>query len=318
MNINKTLTILKGIVSGAVRPTMKTTLWLLKIMLPITLAVRLLQYYGVIEWMAQYMNEVFMYMGLPGASAIAWLSGSCVSTYACLAVMLTLPLTLRQATIIAIMTCLCHALILEGAVVTKTGSRFIRMTVIRIVSAFVAGLYLNLILPEMNEALPISMIQEVEPQSVLEVVWDWTVSSIKMSAMIVALIYSLMLIQRILDDFGLMYLLVKPLGPFMKLFGLPEHTSYLWLAGNVLGISYGSAVMIDLIDTGKVSKEEADIVNYHLIMNHSMLEDTLVFVAAGISAFWILSTRILFAIVLVWAVRGIRKIRRLNDGRPAL
>lgn len=308
MKYSKTLSILKGIIVGAVRPTIKTTLWLLKLMLPITLVVRLLQYYGVIEWMAQYMNEVFVYMGLPGASAIAWMTGACVSTYASLAVMLTLPLTLRQATIIAIMTCLCHALIMEGAVVRKTGSRFMRMTVIRIVSAFVAGVFLNLVLPEMNESLSIAMTQTVEPQNVIEVLCDWAVSSIKMSALIVALVYSLMMIQRLLDDFGLMYLLVKPLGPFMKLFGLPEHASYLWLAGNVLGISYGSAVMIDLIESGKVTKEEADIVNYHLIMNHSMLEDTLVFVAAGISAFWILSTRILFAIVLVWMVRGIGRI----------
>lgn len=288
---------------------MKTAFWLLKMMLPITLGVKILQYLGVIEWLAQYLNEVFVYMGLPGASAIAWVTGASVSTYAGLAVMLTMPLTLRQATIIAIMTCLCHSLPMEGAVVSKTGSNFMRMTVIRIVAAFISGVYLNLVLPEMSEAMPVSMADAVMPDSVGALLSEWVVNSIQMSFFVVALIYALMVIQRMLEDLGLMYLLVKPLGPFMRLFGLPVHASYLWLVGNVLGISYGSAMMMELVDGGKVTRQEADIVNYHLIMNHSMLEDTLVYAAVGISAFWILSTRILFALILVWLVLAIRRLR---------
>ena len=87
----------------------------------------------------------------------------------------------------------------------------------------------------------------------------------------------------------------------MLFFGLPRNAAYLWLVGNVLGISYGSAVMLQLEDEGKITREEADEVNYHLIMNHSMLEDTLVFATAGVSALWILSTRLLFALALVWS-----------------
>lgn len=306
---------LRSIATGAVRPTFKTALWLLRLMLPITLGVRLLQYLGVIEWMAQYLNEVFLYMGLPGASAIAWLTGASVSTYAGLAVMLTMPLTMRQATIIAVMTCLCHALPMEGAVVSKTGSNFMRMTVIRIVAAFLSGVYLNLVLPEMSESLPLSMAEAVQPDSLWGVLHEWLVGSIEMTVMILALIYVLMLIQRLLDDFGLMYLLVKPLGPFMRLFGLPVSASYLWLVGNVLGISYGSAMMMELIDSGQVTREDADTVNYHLIMNHSMLEDTLVYASVGISAFWILSTRIGFAIVLVWMVMAVRHLVRKKNVR---
>lgn len=310
MDTDRVVQRLRGIIVTAVRPTIKTTLWLLKIMLPITLIVKVLQYLGVIEWLAQYLNTVFVYMGLPGASAIAWLTGASVSTYAGIAVMLSMPMTLRQATIIAIMTCLCHSLPMEGAVVSKTGSNFMRMTVIRIIAAFVSGVYLNVVLPDMDTALAITLTQELMPASITAVVGEWIVSSAKMSVFLVMLIYALMLIQRLLDDFGLMYLLVKPLRPFMKLFGLPEHASYLWLVGNVLGISYGSAMMMELIDSGKVSKEEADTVNYHLIMNHSMLEDTLVYAAVGISAFWILSTRILYATILVWMVHAIRRIAK--------
>ena len=132
------------------RPSLKTSWWLLKIMLPISLAVRLLQYYGVIGWCAQWLNPVFQYLGLPGASAIAFLTGASVTTYACLAVMLSMTLTLRQATIIAIMVLICHALPLECAVVKKVGSKPFRMGMIRIMGAFMAALYLNMVLPEMD------------------------------------------------------------------------------------------------------------------------------------------------------------------------
>ena len=77
----------------------------------------------------------------------------------------------------------------------------------------------------------------------------------------------------------------------------------MWLVGNVLGISYGSAVMVDLEERGLISRKEANDVNYHLIMNHSMLEDTIVFTATGISALLLISVRMVFALVLVWGRR---------------
>jgi hypothetical protein len=67
-------------------------------------------------------------------------------------------------------------------------------------------------------------------------------------------------------------------------------------------------MMISLEESGKITKAEANEVNYHLIMNHSMLEDTLVFATAGVSAVWILSTRLLFAFLLVWGRKGIKSI----------
>lgn len=291
----------------AVRPSLKTSWWLLKIMLPISLAVRLLQYYGVIEWCAQWLNPVFQYLGLPGASAIAFLTGASVTTYACLAVMMSMALTMRQATIIAIMVLICHALPLECAVVKKVGSKPFRMGLIRIVGAFMAALYLNMVLPEMNT--PFGHVAASDVVITLGgVLQEWLISSVKLVIMIMGIIYSLTVVQRMMDDLGLMYQLVRPIQPLMRFFGLPRNAAYLWLVGNVLGISYGSAMMISLEESGQITKEEANEVNYHLIMNHSMLEDTMVFATAGVSAVWILSTRILFALLLVWGRKGIKRL----------
>lgn len=299
---------LYAIIKDSLRPAVKTTSWLLKIMIPISLAVCLLQYYGVIAWCAQWLNPLFCHIGLPGASSIAFLTGATVTTYAALAVMMTMELTLRQATIIAIMVLICHALPLECTVVKKVGSHPIRMGLLRIAGALLAAMYLNLVLPEMSEPFSALSVSASEA-SVWQVLQGWLLSSLKLCLMIFAIIYTLMFVQRLMERYGLMQKLVRPLSPIMVLFGLPPNAAYLWLVGNVLGISYGSAVMIQLEEEGKISRKEADDVNYHLIMNHSMLEDTLVFATAGVSALWILSTRLLFALVLVWGRKAFHLLR---------
>lgn len=296
-----------SIIKDSLRPAVKTTSWLLKIMIPISLSVCLLQYYGVIAWCAQWLNPLFCHIGLPGASSIAFLTGATVTTYAALAVMMTMELTLRQATIIAIMVLICHALPLECTVVKKVGSRPIRMGLLRIAGALLAAMYLNLVLPEMSEPFSALSLSDSDT-SIWQILQGWLMSSLKLSAMIFAIIYALMFIQRLMERYGLMQKLVRPLSPIMVLFGLPPSAAYLWLVGNVLGISYGSAVMIQLEEEGKISLEEADEVNYHLIMNHSMLEDTLVFATAGVSAIWILTTRLLFALILVWSRKVLKTI----------
>lgn len=294
------------IVKDSFKPTIKTTLWLLKIMIPISFAVCLAQYFGLIEWCAGWLNPLFCHIGLPGASSIAFLTGATSTTYAALAVMMSMELTLRQATIIAIMVLICHALPLECTVNKKVGSKPFRMGFLRICGALLAAVYLNLVLPELSDpfsALPLSSAEA----SLLEVLKGWLISSMKLIIMIFAIIYALMFIQRFMEKFGLMQKLTKPLEPLMQFFGLPRNAAYLWLVGNVLGISYGSAVMLQLEEEGKISLLEADEVNYHLIMNHSMLEDTLVFATAGVSALWILSTRLLFAFVLVWGRKLLKR-----------
>lgn len=285
---------------GAAKPAIRTSLWLLRLMLPISLLVQLLQHYGVIEWMAQWLNPIFHVIGLPGASAIAFMTAASVTTYAGLAVMLSMELTMRQATILAIMALICHALPLECAVVKKVGSKPLRMALLRIAGAFAAAVYLNIVLPEMSQPFG-GIMTAVAQHDVTDVLGNWLLSSLKLSAMILGLIYGLMVIQRIMDDYGIIYRLTTPLRPLMRIFGLPENAAYLWLVGNILGISYGSAAMLALEESGQITKSEANDVNYHLIMNHSMLEDTMVFAAQGVSALWILSTRVLFAIILVWS-----------------
>lgn len=288
---------------SALPSTWKSASWLLKLMIPISLAVALLQHWGILAWIAGYLNPLFHMLGLPGESAVLFISGAAAGTYAGIAAMMSVHLTLRQATIVGIMILICHALPMECTVNHKTGSSFWKMGLIRILMAFVAAMFLNSVLPAMS--VPYIYIGAAAESSLAEVLLTWAVSQLKIAVMVFLIIYVLMVLQNLIQQYSLLDPLSRFLSPLMRLFGLPRQAAYMWLVGNVLGLSYGSAVMLDLEEKGQITRQDANSVNYHLIMNHSMLEDTIVLAVTGVSVFWILATRLLFALVVVWGRKSL-------------
>ncbi len=295
---------------SALPTTWKSASWLLKLMIPISLSVALLQHWGVLAWIAGYLNPLFSMLGLPGESAVLFISGAAAGTYAGVAAMMSVHLTLRQATIVGIMILICHALPMECTVNHKTGSNFWRMGLLRIIMAFVAAWCLNWVLPQMSQ--PYMYIGAAADSSLAEVLQTWALSQLKVAVLVFLIIYVLMVIQSLIQLYSLLDPLSRFLAPLMRVFGLPRKAAYMWLVGNVLGLSYGSAVMLDLEEKGQITREDANAVNYHLIMNHSMLEDTIVMAVTGISVFWILATRLLFALIVVWTRKAMAKVKMLK------
>ncbi|MGN0217179.1 MAG: nucleoside recognition domain-containing protein [Bacteroidaceae bacterium] len=289
----------------AVPSTNKSAIWLLKLMIPISLIVTLLQHYGVLEQFASLLNPFFSYLGLPGTSAVIFVSGALAGTYAGIAAMTAIPLTMKQASILAVMIALCHALPMECAVNKKTGSSFWKMGILRILMALLCAAVLNIVLPQFpGHYLYMGVSSTVSLETLLSA---WLVSQLKMSAMVYLIIYLLMVVQHAIEAYSLLPPLSRLLEPLMKLFGLPKQSAYMWLVGNVLGISYGSAVMLELEERGTITQEDANDVNHHLIMNHSMLEDTIVFSVTGISGLLLITTRLTAALVLVWCRRLLKR-----------
>ena len=72
---------------------------------------------------------------------------------------------------------------------------------------------------------------------------------------------------------------------------------------SIVGLAYGGAIMVEQMQLKKLTQKEGHLLNHHLAVSHSLLEDTVIFVAIGIPALWILGTRLLFAIAVVWGRR---------------
>ena len=285
-------------------------LWLLKVMLPISLAVRVLQYVGIIDWLAGYLSPVFSYIGLSGDSAFVFLTSIFLPLYPTIAVMTTLTLTLREATILAVMCLVSHNLPVECSVAHKTGSRFGEIVAFRIAMSFVAAVVLNWLLPQSDAPFSFLASATTEVTSWGMLLMQWLTSSLSLIVTIVLIVTALMVLQRVLEEFGWMHRIAHSLSSLMCLFGLPSGCSLLWLTGNVVGMAYGAAIMIDEVENGRLTREEANLVNHHLGVSHSLLEDTMLFVAMGISFWWIFLTRLVLAMVAVWTMRGVKKIKR--------
>ncbi|MCD8079385.1 MAG: nucleoside recognition domain-containing protein [Bacteroides sp.] len=290
----------------------KTCLWLLGIILPISLGVRLLDYYGAIDFLAAFLHPVFGLIGLPGALAIVFITSIFLPLYASIAVMASLTMTMREATILALMCLIAHNLPVECAVTRKTGSSFLGMVALRIGMAFVVALFLNRLLPADDRPFLLA-IQPESYTTLAEVLQAWVYSSLAIVLTIVVIVTLLMILQRLLTEFDLIDALSRPLRPLMRFFGLPDNSPFLWIVGNVVGLAYGGAVMADMVEEGRLSLRDSNTVNYHLSISHSLLEDTLLFVALGINFWMIVGTRLLFATGVVWARRFIIYLGRIYN-----
>ena len=284
-------------------------LWLFKVMLPISLAVRVLQYVGIIDWLAGYLSPIFSYIGLSGDSAIVFLTSIFLPLYPTIAVMTTLTLTLREATILAVMCLVSHNLPVECSVAHKTGSPFGRIVAFRIFMSFASAIVLNWLMPQSDAPFSFLASATTEVTSWGMLFTQWLSSSLVLIVTIILIVSALMVLQRVLEEFGWMHRIAHILSPLMRLFGLPPGCSLLWLTGNVVGMAYGAAIMIDEVEQGRLTRHEANLVNHHLGVSHSLLEDTMLFVAMGISFWWIFLTRLALAMIAVWTMRGIKGVK---------
>ena len=292
----------------AIPRSLSICVWLLKVMLPISLAVRVLQHVGFIDWLAAILSPIFSIIGLSGDSAIIFLTSIFLPLYPTIAVMTTLTLTLREATILAVMCLVSHNLPVECSVAHKTGSPFGRIVAFRIAMSFVSAIVLNWLLPQSDAPFSFMNMGAAEVTSWGMLFMQWLSSSLTLTVTIVLIVTALMVLQRVLEEFGWMHRIANILSPLMRLFGLPSGCSLLWLTGNIVGMAYGAAIMIDEVENGRLTREEANLVNHHLGVSHSLLEDTMLFVAMGISFWWIFLTRLALAMVAVWTMRGVKRL----------
>ena len=130
----------KGLTDG-----LSTALALLKVILPVFAVVKVLEHTSAIGWLAEVFDPLMLFMGLPGEAALAMVTGMLVNFYAALGIILALDLSAWQVTTMAVILCCCHELILETAIIKKTGISAWPILGIRFFTAIFAGVVMNLV-----------------------------------------------------------------------------------------------------------------------------------------------------------------------------
>ncbi|MDR0331894.1 MAG: nucleoside recognition domain-containing protein [Dysgonamonadaceae bacterium] len=293
----------KQIFTPAIKKSTHTSLWLLKIILPISLIVRFLDYFGVLAYLAEFLDPVFGYLGLPGSTAIVFITSIFLPLYAPLAIITSMSITLRELTILALMCQITHNIPVESAIQAKTGTPFWRTATLRIAMSIVVGLVLNLLLP-LEMGMPIFVQTDMAAiTSIGGVLLAWLRTSLSIALIIIAIVAVLNVLYGTLLAYNLVDKLSKGIAPLLKFFGLPQSTGFLWLIGYIVGLAYGGALMVEQMADGTVSRDDAKTLNYHLAISHSVIEDNLLFVALGVSLWWILGVRLAVAWMVVWCAK---------------
>jgi spore maturation protein SpmB len=130
-----------------------TALTLLKVVLPVFAVIKIMEHTPVIGWISEVFDPLMRFVGLPGEAALAVVTGMLFNFYAALGIILALGLSAWQLTIMAVILSCCHELVLETAIIKKTGISAWPILGIRLFTAFAAGAVMNLVgnvLPQLS------------------------------------------------------------------------------------------------------------------------------------------------------------------------
>ncbi|MDR2534792.1 MAG: transporter [Treponema sp.] len=297
-----------------VKPGFKAVFFLLMVMIPASLAVQILETGGVLYYIAHLMNPLMNQFDLPGEAALVVISAVFLNVYSAIGVIHTLDLSIREITILGTICLIAHNFFVECTVMKRIGSSLIKIVLLRIFCAFAAGFVLHLLLPdsfgEPKETPPIPAVQsEPEPigfdlQQLVHDLIRWGIDTGLLSLRITAIVFGILFVQKLLDEMGIIKKLGSLTSPLMTILGLSPNMGYFWLIVNMVGVSYGSAILSEEIRLGSASKSEIDLLNHHAAISHAQIEDTLLFVSLGVPYLWIALPRFIMAVIVVWLERG--------------
>ena len=281
--------------------TFKTCIWLIKITVGVSFAILFLKYFDILPWISRFLSPVFNHIGLPGEAALPYVTGYFVNVYAAISVAVAFDFDVRTLTILSVMVLCSHNMVTETAVQKKTGTSAVRIVLVRTLSAFILAFLLNLILPgSITQAAATAVEGNHDFMAMFR---EWAVSTGWVVVKMTVLIFSLAILQKLLSEFGVIRWISKFLKPVLAFFGLPARTSFLWIVANILGLAYGAAVMLEETESGHVNRRDIDLLNVHIAISHSNLEDLILLSSLGGVWYILLITRWAGSFVLVWSLR---------------
>lgn len=289
-------------VKSVLPSTTKTSLWLVKLTVGVSFAIMFLKYFNILPWVSNLLTPIFNGIGLPGEAAFPFVTGYFVNVYAAISVAVAFDFDVRALTILSTMVLCAHNMITETAVQKKTGTSATRIVIVRTISAFTLAFFLNKLLPgEVMEQLQGGYDHKPEFMVLFK---EWLASTVTVVVKMTLLIYTLAILQKIMAEYGVIRWISKFLKYPLAFFGLPARTSFLWIVANTLGLAYGAAVMIEEVESGKVTKRDVDLLNSHIAISHSNFEDLFLLSAMGATWYVLLFSRWIGSFILVWELRA--------------
>ena len=266
---------------------LKSAWIIIKLIIPIYILAEVLYFYNLLSYVSFLVEPLTAILDLPKEAALSIISGMFLNLYAAIAFAAPLDLTARQWTILAVFLGICHALIVETAVMKKLGISNIYSISLRVIAGFIVAFLVTLLPKELFSDV-ISK-ASVEPRVYTDL-WDVLstsfVNSIDLTIKIIILIS---IIIFIMDFIKTRKFIVESKKNVSKGFSLT--------VGVFLGITYGAGLLIKEAQNSSLSKRDVFYVGTFLMICHAIIEDTLLFVIFDANLTIIVVARVVFAII---------------------
>lgn len=130
------------------------------------------------------------------------------------------------------------------------------------------------------------------------VLWEAIVGAVTTVLQLAFVVVPLMIIIEVLRAYKVIDVLSRWIEPGAKRLGMSAEAAFPLVAGTVLGISFGSGLIIDSAREGRITHRDGLLLTAFLAPCHAIFEDTLLFVPLGVNPFLLLALRFATALAL--------------------
>ncbi len=280
--------------------TIKVTLKVYKVVIPIIILVKILTEFGLIKYLSAPLEPIMTLVGLPSEYGLAWAAAMLVNLYSGIVVVMGLipdiglP-TIAQASTLSLMFLIAHSMLLECKIAQECGVSFWSQFIIRFVVAVLAGIGLNFF-------YNITGLQSGEAHILLDVqqsnsLQAWAINELVNLIRIFFIIWFVLFLHLLLTRLHITDYMEKLLSPFLKLLGMSNATASTIVVGFCAGILYGSGLIIKNSQEKKMSKKDLFCAISLMGLAHALVEDTILMMLIGGSVWITLGVRFLLVVI---------------------
>jgi hypothetical protein len=295
-----------------VTDTYQTAINLFKIMIPVSILVKLLEYFDLIQYIGKALSPLMRCIGLPGEMGLVWATTMITNIYGGMLTYFTLlahhHYSTAQITIMCALMLVAHTLPVELRVAQKAGVNFVAMFLIRFLFAFFSGFLLHALYSltgtlQEEAILTTQLIKPITDTSLS----GWLLGEAERYAKITLYIFALISFMKLLHAIGFIKLLANSLKPILGILGISKAVIPITVIGSTLGILYGGALIIKASEEQQLPKMEVFYAMTLMGLCHSLIEDSILMMSLGAHYSGVFLFRMIFAFTCTFLIVKITK-----------
>ncbi len=267
--------------------SLQSSIFILKLVIPLYIFADILLYFGWLGYISFIFEPITNILHLPTETALALAAGVFLNIYAAIAFAAPLGLSPYEWTILGLFLGVCHSMLIESAIMKKIGISVRYAFSLRISMAFLAVIPLYFMpLSWFGEKAVLDTQKAEVFDNFYSMIENSIYSSLVLSIKVILLIVSIIFLMDFVKS-------TKIVQEYQK----KVSTSFSIIAGLILGITYGAGILMNEAKSGALSKKEIFYIGTFLMICHSIIEDTLLFVIFGANYWILVSIRLVYAII---------------------